>query len=41
MCILLPVVWIVFYIFGQLGKKKGYTQMVAMHDFLMESLKEL
>jgi hypothetical protein len=38
MCIVLPVLWLLFYVFGQLGKKKGYKQMQGLHDFLMESL---
>ncbi|MFK5890381.1 MAG: GTP-binding protein [Flavobacteriaceae bacterium] len=38
MDIVLPVVWLVFYIGGQLGKKKGYKQMQELHDYLMETL---
>lgn len=38
MDIILPIIWLVFYIGGQLGKRKGYTQMQELHDFLMESL---
>lgn len=39
MCIILPIIWIVFYIFGQLGKKKGYKQMVELHDYMEGILK--
>ncbi len=38
MCIIMPIVWIVLYFVGQLGKKFGYNQMVELHDFLMETL---
>jgi Na+/melibiose symporter-like transporter len=38
MTIILPVVWVVLYFFGQLGKKFGYKQMVELHDFLMKTL---
>ncbi|MCF6213533.1 MAG: GTP-binding protein [Flavobacteriaceae bacterium] len=38
MCVVLPIIWIGFYIAGQLGKKKGHTQMQDLHDFLMDSL---
>jgi len=38
MCILMPVLWILFYVFGQLGKKKGHVQMQELHDFLMGGL---
>lgn len=41
MCVLMPVLWAIFYIFGQLGKKKAYKQMLRMHYFLIESLSEL
>ncbi len=33
----LPILWIVFYISGQLGKKKGYKQMVELDNFLMKT----
>ena len=38
MCIILPIVWVFLYFFGQLGKKFGYNQMVELHDFLMNTL---
>jgi hypothetical protein len=38
MIIVLPVIWIALYIFGQLGKKFGYEQMVELHDFMMNIL---
>lgn len=34
MCIAMPVFWIILYILGQLGKKKGYKQMVQLETFL-------
>ena len=36
--IVLPVIWLIFYIGGQLGKKKGYKQMEELHDYLMQIL---
>jgi len=40
MCIALPMLWIVLYFFGQLGKKKGYQQMIELDIFLEEMLDE-
>lgn len=39
MCLLMPVIWVVLYFFGQLGKKFGYEQMVGLHNMLIEALK--
>jgi len=39
MCLLMPVIWVLLYIFGQLGKKFGYKQMQELHSFLIEALK--
>lgn len=39
MCLLMPVLWVVLYFFGQLGKKFGYTQMVDLHQVLIDTLK--
>lgn len=36
MCIAMPILWILFYVFGQLGKKKGYNQMVEIDEFMKE-----
>ncbi|MET2986111.1 GTP-binding protein [Aureibaculum conchae] len=38
MCIAMPIIWVLFYVFGQLGKKKGYNQMVEMDEFVKETL---
>lgn len=38
MCIIMPIIWIVLYFVGQLGKKFGYNQMVELHDFLMKTV---
>ena len=38
-CLLMPVVWVALYFFGQLGKKFGYKQMVGLHDFLVRTLR--
>jgi len=40
MCIALPVLWIVLYFLGQLGKKKGYQQMIELDNFLMRTLEK-
>ena len=38
MCIAMPIIWVLFYVFGQLGKKKGYNQMLEMDEFVKETL---
>ena len=38
MCLLMPVLWIVLYFAGQLGKKFGYEQMKGLHGFLLRVL---
>lgn len=38
MCLLMPIIWVALYFFGQLGKKFGYTQMVGLHDLLLKAL---
>ena len=40
MMILMPVIWILLYFGGQLGKKFGYGQMQDLHAFLIEVLKD-
>lgn len=39
LCLLMPVLWVVLYFVGQLGKKFGYDQMVGLHNLLIKSLK--
>ena len=34
MTITMPVLWILFYLFGRLGKKKGYGQMTELYTFV-------
>jgi hypothetical protein len=41
MCLLMPVVWVALYFFGQLGKKFGYNQMVGLHELLLKALRSL
>ncbi|MFD1314123.1 GTP-binding protein [Namhaeicola litoreus] len=36
MCIVLPIIWVLLYFSGQLGKKFGYTQMQNLHDLMIE-----
>lgn len=40
MCIIMPIIWVVLYFVGQLGKKFGYNQMVELHDFLMNTVQK-
>jgi len=34
----LPILWIVMYFLGRLGKKTGHKQMNELHDFMMKTL---
>ena len=36
----MPVLWILFYLFGRWGKKKGSQQMQALDDFMKEVLQQ-
>ena len=38
--IAMPVVWILFYLFGRWGKKKGHGQMQELDAFVKEVLKK-
>ena len=38
MCISMVVLWFVLYVMGQLGKKKGYKQMLELDDFMKKVL---
>jgi len=33
-CLGITILWVLFYILGQLGKRKGHTQMLAMDNFV-------
>jgi hypothetical protein len=35
----LPILWIVMYFLGRIGKKTGHKQMNELHEFMMETLK--
>ena len=39
MTIIMPVLWILFYLFGRWGKKKGYQQMMELDSFMNDVLK--
>jgi len=41
MLIVLPIVWVVLYFSGQLGKRYGYGQMQELHSFLMKTINKL
>jgi ABC-type multidrug transport system fused ATPase/permease subunit len=34
----LPILWIVMYFLGTIGKKRGHKQMDELHDFLIKTL---
>lgn len=34
----LPILWIVMYFLGRIGKKTGHKQMDELHEFMMETL---
>lgn len=36
MLIVLPLVWVLLYLLGNVGKETGKRQMKALHDFLIE-----
>ncbi|AMC10969.1 hypothetical protein Lupro_06790 [Lutibacter profundi] len=36
--IALPILWIVMYFLGQLGKKRGHQQMDELYEFMMKTL---
>ena len=38
MCIAMPIIWILLYLAGQLGKKIAYYQMKELHDFLIKTI---
>ena len=40
MFIIMPIIWVILYFVGQLGKKFGYDQMVELHDFLIRTLEK-
>ena len=38
MVISLPILWIIMYFLGRIGKKTGYKQMNELHEFMMSTL---
>jgi len=40
LCLITPIIWILLYIIGQLGKRKGHGQMEEIFNFLMKTLNE-
>ena len=40
MCILMPILWVLLYFFGQLGKRFGYRQMTELHGVMSEALRD-
>jgi hypothetical protein len=39
MVTILPIIWVVLYVLGRLGRKKGKSQMEELHRFLINTLK--
>jgi len=37
--IALPILWVIMYFLGRLGKKRGHKQMDELHEFMMKTLK--
>lgn len=35
----LPILWVIMYFLGSLGKKRGHKQMDELHGFMMKTLK--
>ena len=40
MCISMPIFWVVLYVLGQLGKKKGYQQMIELDNFVKKIIEK-
>ena len=40
MVIALPVLWIIMYLLGSIGKRKGHKQMNELHEFMMKTLEK-
>ncbi len=38
MCIIMPILWVILYFLGQLGKRFGYNQMLELHKFMIDTL---
>ena len=40
MVITLPIIWVLMYFFGRIGKKTGHQQMDELHQFMMKTLEK-
>ncbi|MDC9723700.1 MAG: GTP-binding protein [Urechidicola sp.] len=38
MVIVLPIIWVILYVFGRWGRRRGKEQMEELHDFMMKTL---
>ncbi len=38
MVISLPIIWVIMYFLGRIGKKKGHKQMDELHEFMINTL---
>ena len=36
--LVLPVLWVVMYILGRIGRRKGHKQMDELYKFMMKTL---
>lgn len=35
----LPILWVIMYFLGRIGKRRGHKQMDELHGFMMKTLK--
>ena len=40
MVIVLPIIWVILYIFGRWGRRRGKEQMEELHDFMIGTLEK-
>jgi len=40
MTIVLPIIWIILYFLGQIGKETGHQQIEELHDFMLKTIEE-
>ena len=38
MVVVLPIIWVILYVFGRWGRRQGKEQMEELHDFMMRTL---
>ena len=40
MVVALPILWVIMYFLGRIGKKTGHKQMDELHEFMMKTLEK-